>query len=650
MKNNDIVNFQHINVFLSGSSAAGKTSLCNSLLGLDFVETYESSNMKTAKHAYVTNNTSVLQSKTGKKIWSVFSLEEQILFYKSLWRHRHIEQTLKNNSEQDTSSDDSEDEDFLSMFGTDIDETEDPLKEFTIQEPVKIISIIDTGGQPGYIHMLPTIIHMLPATNNCPMVNFVVIDMTKNLEDNVLVCYKDKEQNEEIKPYHLHYTNKDLIKLLMSVTNDSFNIDMPDQATPVMDPDVFIGFIGTHRDILENEGNAEKIRTLDEQLSELVQQNCQSAIIKTNLQQKYLYPVDNTTSNDTTVQCIRDKIYKLVNNIDTIPLPIKWMILELEIKLYCNTENVPYITYQRFLEFARKKSSIKEEEAKNALHYFHSHGILLHFQEVPDMWDYIIVKHQWLYDQLSMLITVSSDNPSCGDNFSRGILRKNELPKIEMGGDIKMENLISLLDYKKILAKYTKDNKDYYYLPFVLPYCQHYIDKCKFLLLEPLLVRFSSGFLPRGFFCSLVVHFLQKIPPGWKSQLQDTNKHFRNVITFLLPNNLYLRLQDKIYYLEVQIRHYQHCKGECMLKEFKILYEYLQNVCKTLGFDGTKLQFGFLCQCIKLNEEDHIVVLPSINDPLSYNPIYCEKCQNQSVLGELHKLWFKEVKVSDPWS
>ena len=112
------------------------------------------------------------------------------------------------------------------------------------------------------------------------------------------------------------------------------------------------------------------------------------------------------------------------------------------------------------------------------------------------MSDYVIIEQQWLYDQLSMLVTVSSENPSCGDH---GIIMKSKLPKIEIDGGIKMENLISLLEDKKILASYTQNGKEHYYLPFVLPYCQHYADKFKFLLLEPLLIRFSSGFLPRGF-------------------------------------------------------------------------------------------------------------------------------------------------------
>ena len=680
IKNNETITFKHIKLFLSGSSAAGKTNLRYALLGQKFVEEYESTHIQETSHAYVANNAGVMESEDGNKIWSELDLKEQLNYFKSLWEYR-LERGSKNNLEQnidESSSNDGEDEG-LPKVAEKINKCEGLKKEIKIQEPVKLISMIDTGGQPGYIHMLPAIIHMLPANNNCPTVNLVVVDMTKSLEDNVLVRYRRKGQKEEIKPYHLHYTNEDLVKLLLSVTTDSFNVQMSNTETKVtitQKPDVHIGFIGTRKDLLEKD-TTKKIMVLDDQLSELIdQQNCQEFIIKPSIGRKCLHPVSNKTPDDEVVLGLRDEIEGLVDVVEPMPLPIKWMILELAVKIHCDSKNIPYITYQEFIDIAREEGSIsEEEEAKKALYYFHSRGILLNFQEVPKMSNYVIVEHQWLYDQLSMLVTVSSESPSCNN----GVLPKNKLPKIKMEGSIKMEesigmeNLISLLNHKKILASYTVSKKEYYYLPFVLPYCQHYSDQFKFLLLEPLLIRFSSGFLPRGFFCSLAVHFLQHKPDKWISLHKDTNKHFRNVMTFLLPNKFYLRLQDKIYYLEIQVRHYHYYKGEGMLKELEIVCKYLHEVCETLRFDCSKLQFGFFCHHGKWDAEGHMAVLLQpllsnskhcrkcknqtlvINNFPSHNLMYCEKCDNQiccenckktTDIGELHKLWFKGVKVN----
>ena len=659
-------------MFLSGSAAVGKTNLRYSLLGQSFVKEYESTLIQETKHAYVTN-AGIIESEKGGKSWNEFNLEKQINYFRSLWKNK----SLKNPNEDDEDNPISEIRKKLITNGS----TNLP-KEIKIQEPLKMISIIDTGGQPGYIHMLPAIIYMLPAIKDCVTINFVVIDMTKELDDNVLVRYRKKGEKEKINQFH--YTNKDLIKLLLSVSTD-YSLNIQKLATSnqeTKNSKVCIGFIGTHKDILEKEKDTKKIHTLDQQLTELVnQQNCKSFMIKPKLDREYLYPLSNKTPNDQVVLKVRNDIERLLENVETMKLPINWMILELTIKLHCSSKEISYITYQKFLEIATDEKLIQEEEeAKEALLYFHSHGIFLYFEEIPKMCDYVIVEHQWLYDQLSKLVTVSPENPLCADDFSHGILPKSELPKIEGGltteENIEMEDLISLLDHKKILACYIKNNVEYYYLPFALPYCQQYTDNIKFLLIEPLLIRFSSGVLPRGFFCSLVVHFLQDTPPGWRSLHDKTDRHFRNVMTFFLPNDLYLRLQDKIYYLEIQVRHYQHCNAKCMLEELQVLCGYIYKVCETLRFDYSKLQFGFICQHAKWDENGHmavfleplecnsescnkcenqVIALPFINDSsllklifceICGKQLYCEKCQKSTAVGELHKLWFKK-EVTD---
>ena len=57
--------------------------------------------------------------------------------------------------------------------------------DFTCNRDVlNIITLLDTGGQPEYIHLLPTV-------NIHPMVNFVVHDLSRSLEDQVLVEFSE---------------------------------------------------------------------------------------------------------------------------------------------------------------------------------------------------------------------------------------------------------------------------------------------------------------------------------------------------------------------------------------------------------------------------------------------------------------------------
>lgn len=134
--------------------------------------------------------------------------------------------------------------------------------------------------------------------------------------------------------------------------------------------------------------------------------------------------------------------------------------------------------------------------------------------------------------------------------FEKGFLLKNELLNLKSDDKIETKCLVALLCRMKVLAYYEKYNKEYSYIPHVLPFCEHYHDKNKYLLLEPFLIRFSSGFLPKGFFCSLVVDLLQN-PPSKQWKKIKFDKNYSNVITFQIKKEFYLRLQDKISYLEI---------------------------------------------------------------------------------------------------
>ena len=215
-----------------------------------------------------------------------------------------------------------------------------------------------------------------------------------------------------------------------------------------------------------------------------------------------------------------------------------------------------------------------------------------------------------------------------------------------------MEHFISFLVHKHIIADFTMDKRQYYYLPYILPYCQHYHGKYQFLLSEPLLIQFSNGTLPRGFFCSLVVHLLQDLLFGWEHDLLSpaggAKKHFKNVMTFCLQDNFFYKCKIKTYYLEFQIRHYKDNKLENAFyhpQVLPVLQKYLNLVCQKLKFEDKELQYGFLCHDRESIDDDHIAVIPSLDTPL-HSKLHCtRKCKNQTTIGRLHTIWFDKMCV-----
>ena len=533
----------------------------------------------------------------------------------------------------------------------------EPLPEtLTIDknEAVKFITVIDSGGQPEYIHMLPTI-------NNCPTINFVVLDMTKHLDDPVMIQYKSKH-NENFTDYPLHYSNLDMIGLLMSLTTDS--LEQPTKQVPMrtrlsIPNKSFIGFVGTHKDKLEKGIFKERIASLNDRLTSTVEErDCKFAVL--SAENGILFPVDNTTagdsdSEDCVVKILRQKIGDLMDKMrrsDSIDnqLPITWMILELELQELHQSNDTKYIKFEQYKRIATEKASMVLEEIEESLEHFDFLGVLLHFEKVEGLCDFVIIDHQWLFDSLAMIMHLSPDDVDFHDHYfkkqftEKRLLAKSELSIVNWTDDLFPEYLFNLLIYLKVIATVMLNEVEYYYMPCVLPSKIQYNDKYRFLYSEPLLVQFSSGFLPRGFFCSLVVHLLQNLPTGWDHQLHNT-EHFSNVIIFRLPDKSFLRLHDKTSYLEVQIRHY--ARDLCISyhsRVFPVLSWYFKIVCRKLNFNHDKLQYGFLCHDGKSND-DHIAVIKALEFPLPSEVECCRKCPHPTKLGKFHKIWFEEVST-----
>ena len=555
-------------------------------------------------------------------------------------------------------SDDSGDGGYIEF--TDVERkilTSNPLPKSLVidkSDSVKFITVIDSGGQPEYVHMLPAI-------NNSPTINFVVLDMTKNLDDPVIVQYKSK-YNKNFTDYSLHYSNLDMIGLLMSLTTDS--LEQPTKQTPTksrvsIPTKSYIGFVGTHKDKLEKENCKEKIAALNDRLASIVEEReCKFAVLPA--ENGVLFPVDNTTAGDSdsedhVVKMLRHRIENFMDkmkksgSVDS-QLPITWMILELELQDMHQSKGTKYITCEEYKRIAIEKASMVPEEVEESLQHFDFLGVLLHFKEVQGLCDYVVINHQWLFDSLAMIMHLSPNDIEFQDHHFKKqfkenrLLAKSELCIINWIGELSPEYFFNLLIYLKVIATVTLNELEYYYMPCVLRSTMQYIDKHIFLHSAPLLVQFSSGFLPRGFFCSLVVHLLQNLPTGWDHQLHNT-EHFSNVITFQLPDKSFLRLHDKTSYLEVQIRHYEGdlCISYCS-QVFPVLSQYFIDICSKLKFNHEKLRYGFLCHDGRTND-DHIAIINPFKFPLPSELKCCRKCPHPTKLGKLHKVWFE--KVSD---
>ena len=527
-------------------------------------------------------------------------------------------------------------------------------------EVLNIITLLDTGGQPEYIHLLPTV-------NIHPMVNFVIHDLSKSLGDQVLVEYS--EQGKLVfEPYHLKYSNFDMIKFLMSSINDSLekaSSQVPQLVTiPGKNNMSYLCCVGTHADQV----SPDTIHNVGSQLTAMVEKlDCKAAIWQ-NKDHGVLFPVDNTTAGneakeDPIANFIRNKINQLGKDKDIYELPITWMLLELEIRKVCSDSGKAYMSFKECCSIAHQTNLISNiEEVRSALIYHHYLGVLLYYPDVPGLCDYVITDHQWLFDRISSIVCFTfkhSSNMLATKNLKyNGILTNELIQELHWKEELSEDYFISLLVEMKIIAPIQREdgNGVDYFIPYILPIytiqpqCDDTLSQYGCLQGEPLLIQFVSNLLPRGFFCCLAVQILQQLPKGWNHLIAQRNTYhtYSNLITFTLQGAYCLSLLDRLSFLEIQIRHQKndfYKQFPVHLEVQDILAKGLENVCEQLNFNHGRLQYGFHCKCGSINEV-HITVLTKLTPPFDYYAMCRYGSTNHTELTYEHTVWLTQVMYS----
>ena len=220
---------------------------------------------------------------------------------------------------------------------------------------------------------------MLPTINNCPIINFIVYDMTKGLDDPVIVQYKSKH-NKNFTDYPLHYSNLNMIGLLtvcLNLVTDS--LEQPTKQAPTktrltIPNKSSIGFVGTHEDKLDKKRCAEKIAEFNDKVTYMIkEQKCGFAVMPG--ENGILFPVHNTTASaggkeDIVIKELHQKIEDFMNGLTNKCLPITWMILELELQELHEDRGTKYITCKEYTTITTERASVVPEEVEESLQDF----------------------------------------------------------------------------------------------------------------------------------------------------------------------------------------------------------------------------------------------------------------------------------------
>ncbi|XP_065907908.1 uncharacterized protein [Dysidea avara] len=662
---------RYCKVLFSGSSGAGKTSFMNLLLRKNINPRHVSTGLGESRQILVAKKYGMVKlnsnNNNGSFEWVELDFEKEISQLKlHLCQKMH---SLGFNSHKNKGMSQDRGTSFQQCS------VEDDIASLPMVEVLEscsldvwdVVTLLDTGGQPQFINMLPAI-------NSSTMVTFIVHKMcggVKSLTDKVTVTHGNKKGKRSFSSYSMHYTNLELMKILMSLTNDIClrNNCFGDTICATRgDSTSYLSFIGSHADMVTED----EVTEIDDKLASTIFEAKIENVWTIGGECEHLIPVDNTTAGsdteDENAKIIRSGLAGLLQTRDVFDVPISWIILELEIRKKCQEKNLSYIPYTEVVHMCKDTQISNDEQTiKDALRFHHLLGVLLFFEDVDGMNDYVITDHQWLFDNLTKLVCCTFEGKLIPNNADlekfkqEGVLSASLISKIGLElGEIKIQFFLNLLMVLGIIAPIEEDIATgiaNYFMPIVLPTCLKNDELNKILLqygdqmicqsagskinVCPLLIQFSSATLPRGVFCCLAVQLLQD-NLGWTLRRSEKGKRrtFDNLITFRTVSRHCVSLIDRVFYLEIQIRHKDKSVLPIHYEAQNYISTALKKASKKLNLKSSELHYGFWC-CECLGKKTHMTKLSQI-DPL---PTYCD-CDHdeETKITESHTVWFQPLQ------
>ena len=558
-----------------------------------------------------------------------------------------------------------------------------PVAELeSIPETWDLFTLLDTGGQPEFINMLPAI-------NSSTAITFVVLNMSDGKAClNSLVTAQYECEGYNYSNHDAKYTNMHLLKCLLSsikvsaIKKDYFQPEIVKQVAEDEHPKPVVCIIGTCFDVLQSKFGqkyVDEVFEINEEVRKLIEiiENKDVLLFWCrihNRKKHYVIPVDNTIPRELqtednkpetakTIQRIREHCNDILKKKAQYEIPISWFILELELRNNAKV-CIPLSEVEEICNGimpSHRKMNILE--IREVLKFYHSYGMLLYFSEVDGMNQYVITNPQWLFLNLTKIIMCKFANDDsdlyCShliEGMDKGICSMDLLRtlKLDLSG-VQLSSFINLLMYLKVIAP-MKTIKNAYFIPNVLP---PFDEKCIFTEREfgtpaafslegkcihpevqPLLIEFTFGMIPRGLFGSLIVQLLQDNADTYELCENDRMLcQYADLICFFIKPCYHVFLHDKICFLELQVRVIGK-EPSCHCKVQTTVTEALKKVCNEFNWRFRDCRYGFLCD--KHKETEHLSLLDT-NPPYTNEiPIYT-RCDNRQLtyLNKAHTVWFE---------
>ena len=307
---------------------------------------------------------------------------------------------------------------------------------------LEIVYMIDTGGQPECLEVMPTLIH------NANLI-LLVVDLSKSLDIYALPTYHNEGNPFEKKC--LLTTNRELIEQLGQtiIATETTQVEQKTESG-TKKQGVKIVIIASHKDEVKGGNPIDKLKSF-----------AKDNFSHVSLYDQCVFDVNLRDSNDINLPKIHEIIEKEMKKMKEINVPLSFVLFEREAMVYLQEleREVEVLTLEECYEVGRRIHIMKKKVVEGALKYLHKNNIYLYFETIgPGL---VFLDPKALLDSVNTVIFNSySGNINTlmlaeKESLSKGIITEELLEKMSkfVPGVFEACHAIKVFEKLYILAK-----------------------------------------------------------------------------------------------------------------------------------------------------------------------------------------------------
>ena len=530
---------------------------------------------------------------------------------------------------------------------------------------IELIHMIDTGGQPEFMELMPSLIHNSNLT-------LLVLNLDQSLDEEVQFAFYESDTSFK-RPLPSIRTNRQVIHQLARSLQVKQPVHKGKQHFKV-------SAIGTHRDCVEKKGKLqETLEAMNEEVQSLfMEDELMNEIVPVNLKE----PDDKDEK-------VLEELRQHISNADIgvkAEIPFSFFMFEHEAIKYVEQKQDRKVKILSFEECVQVGARLKMscEVVKAALIFFHRHNIFLYFQHIlPNIvflapqvpLDFVNAIVALTYKIRSVPISILAPKYKCF--CKEGIITEEMLcdESLQMSDHFildtyELQDAINLflhiyaiapLSNEEPLAKdqqphsssstpeqKSSGGREYLMMTLLEDKPENDIQKClpSSSMVAPLVIHFSSGCVPNGCFCNTISCLISTY--NWKvCRVKKVAKCLaHNIITLIGDPTLPVTITMVNYtqHLEIHIDtnnvEEKHLGDFCSTIRTTIFEAIKEKVFKLTRFEDLQIKPAFLCPC----SPSHIATICGDPDNVCKDSyLMCsETDSSQGCLQEKHLFWFQD--------